>query len=212
MVNRKRRQVRRRRRGRRFSIRSPGAHPPVIQQGRWYPATAQSAGTSSFTIDVNAVANVLRDFYGLYSSGASNRIPIKLRFRWIKAWQVVQPTSGSTVRMTPIYIQCNSLVDATTTQNDLYTAYDYPAKNQFARVGFRWPSPHNKTVFDDSMTTVNICKIVVETGGAFVWQIGVWWRPDNGGPSLERLLFPSQSTDEPEGDPSSPFTSMQIMA
>lgn len=203
---RRRKIVRRRpiKRRRMMRVRNPGGHPPVIQQGRWYNGIAQATGTSTTAVTVNSVANSFRDFYGLYATDSTNRIPIKIRFRFIKVWQLLTATaSNGTSKVTPIYITCNSLVDASSTQEDLYNAYNYPAKNQFARVGFRWPSPHNRTVFDDSQVSTQVAKIVADTGAAYVYHVGISWRPENGGGvTLLENFFTNH-------DPDSPFTMMQ---
>lgn len=147
---------------------TPPARPPNVSTGHWNQATVVHLASGDVSLTVNDIANELRDQYGLFATDGSNRIPIAIRFMAITFWNLNIVTIGNS------QLIINNLVDF----KEMNRLTCLPADNQWARVGYQYPTSQQFIQRNHDDTNV-VFKIDVRSD-KWVVHISTLWRPLNG--------------------------------
>lgn len=122
--------------------------PKTVVVAPWYPLTAVVKVDNTQTWTVNGVFNNLRDQHGLRADGTdSHRVPGFIRFHSIRAWSLSSKglSSISLEVFDPTFPQ-------TKTAQVLFRESRTSAKNQWASMGYVFPSRVYECPMDDAET------------------------------------------------------------
>lgn len=148
----------------------PPPCPPVVQVGHWNHGTAVQRSTGDWTPNINDIANILRDQNGLFTKDTTDRIPISIRLLSVQFWYF------DSLLPQPFQVLIRNLVNF----GELARLQDFPARNQWGRVGYEWPASQQFVQHDHSDTTSSPLKIDVTSSAAWLLHVKVLWRPLNG--------------------------------
>jgi len=144
---------------------TPPSDPPIVDVAPWYRAVVTynldiSTSTGFYTVTAKNIQDELLiqvSVVGVY---------IELRVRAVSAWEITG---------VPIGLQCFDPVQASPNSESLISLVDVPARNQWARVGFRWSKPHSAHVFA-ATSGAQICTFALSNPAKLRAQFHVDWR------------------------------------
>lgn len=145
--------------------------PPPLQIAHWHPATLIHVASGDVSLTINDIANELRDQHGLFATGTTNRIPITMRLLAFQFWQTPAALSVS---------QFQVIVRNLDNFADMVRLTDMPAFNQWARVGYRWPSSQQQYQHNHDDTTNSPLQIDMADSTKWILYISILWRSLNG--------------------------------
>lgn len=140
----------------------PGLHPREHVISPWVDIVCELGGKGDKTFSPNLIANIARKQHG-YVAGESN-VDIDIRFRGYYLWTL----SASR----PVSMNVFDLHRSDEAQDLLKVLTDWPAYNQFARVGYWLPLNMTRITFDDTNVTKKI--VGVDTSADIYWLMHVY--------------------------------------
>jgi len=161
-----------------------------VQLAHWHPAVVVQRASGDAELSINDICNILRDQHGLFATDTTNRIPITVRLVSMSFWifDTVLPQSYQ--------ILVRNLSDFTETAR----LTEFPARNQWGRIGFEWPVSQ-QTIQHDHTATVKPVKIDVTSSASWLLQVSVLWRSLNG-LTYNDVATPAVLLDSLQGNPS----------
>jgi len=152
---------------------SPTADPRSVTKTPWNSltiATKFNQATVGTAVQFNpqTVGALLKSQVGLPSS-----LGLEIRLIAVRAWSL--NSGGIAMRVWDFLSEASNLIG-----NPLAVLTDFPGRNQWARVGYKYATTQTNNVFTDALTT----PVLFETEGEIVSEdnfvhIQVLWRPSS---------------------------------
>jgi len=143
----------------------PPGHPPEFVQTPWNSATIALGGTGDTDFTFEKIYVVLAAQLGLYTgtTAAPVKINATIRIKSVRVWALK--------RDRPVSLKCYNFGSS----DVLKSFSNWPAYNQFARVGYEWPESQQILPFEFSNTSK---AFAIETGASEVYiaYLQVLWR------------------------------------
>lgn len=182
------------------------AHPPKFTMSPWQLVTTSIVTLGDQTISVSDINDNLCKDHGLVVSmpELSTLPTVQIRLHSFRAW-CTGNRARTVVGNTPIKATVYSLFGGANDTTILADLEDYPAVNQYARVGYRWPTAQQEVVHEHNATSLAIGIDVPAADAQCLLYVDAWWRSiatadliKPGDRSLVRkfpssLYFPDQS-------------------
>lgn len=148
----------------------PRPQPPIISIGHWFPGTVVRRSSGDAEFSVNDLANIFRDQWGLFATDTATRVPVALRFMSVSFWYFdsVLPQSYQ--------VLIRNLVNF----GEMVRLQDFPALNQWGRVGYEWPASQQFIQHNHDDASGKPIKIDVTSSATWLVHVTILWRPLNG--------------------------------
>lgn len=144
----------------------PGPHPKQHALSPWVDIVVELGAKGDKTFSPNLIANEAREQHGyrVKVADAFHNVPIDIRFKGYYVWSLASSR--------PISLTVHDLHRSDTANDVLKVLNDWPAYNQYARVGYWLPLAMTRITFDDSNTTKKV--ISVDTTATQNWLAHVY--------------------------------------
>jgi len=162
----------------------------MFQTGPWLRVVYGITGNTDVVFKVSDIATGVRKQLGWFTGGTTPAyVPCKLSFLSVQCW-------GLTVDK-PIALTPSILLALSSNNSGLEPVLDFPARNNYSRVGFVWDKANQDAVFDHSVDAgVSVFAVDTATSADYAAQLTLKIR---GFPSsialadMEKLLRPVSS-------------------
>lgn len=128
-----------------------GPHPSSPSPTPWYPFVVKIKFTSEGTLTVKDIVNYISTSWMPDSTSGTKKLPsLGFKFLSVRTWC----RTSNTAFIMGTYPFISNLTWQTKVPDkpkSMWSKTAYPAMNQYARLGFKWPKSHQECVFyDDS--------------------------------------------------------------
>lgn len=131
---------------------SIGPHPSSPSPTPWYPFVIKAKVTKDSTFTVADVVNYITTYW-IPTQGTCTKVLPSMGFRFLNVRAWCRTNNDAFIMGTFPFL--NNLTWQSSTPSSVKPMWNktcYPALNQYARIGFRWPKSHQECVFyDDSV-------------------------------------------------------------